>query len=187
MSPTCLLAVLLRAITTTRNPACHHPIPRRPSSSTVYHRRILFLLSITEGHLHQEKVEVLDELSLGFLLQPCLMHEWDCGVLGDAGQKNSDQNETEHVLDYVTRTVCCLRLDDIKELSFGQFFISLTAKDRYYERFLPNGVVFENTFSYAGFEQQPKKFLTPKILLLNIELELKYEKEEAEIRLSDPL
>uniref|UniRef100_A0A0E0PX43 Uncharacterized protein n=1 Tax=Oryza rufipogon TaxID=4529 RepID=A0A0E0PX43_ORYRU len=37
-------------------------------------------------------------------------------------------------------------------------------------------------FSYAGFEQQPKKFVSPKILLLNIEQELKYEKENAEIR-----
>uniref|UniRef100_A0A0E0HKH2 Reverse transcriptase zinc-binding domain-containing protein n=1 Tax=Oryza nivara TaxID=4536 RepID=A0A0E0HKH2_ORYNI len=38
-------------------------------------------------------------------------------------------------------------------------------------------------FSYAGFEQQPKKFVSPKILLLNIEQELKYEKENAEISL----
>lgn len=55
------------------------------------------------------------------------------------------------------------------------------------DSFLVNGVAFKKTFSYAGFEQQPKKFLSPKILLLNIELELKSEKENAEIRLSDPL
>ncbi|XVF17034.1 hypothetical protein REPUB_Repub10bG0081900 [Reevesia pubescens] len=54
------------------------------------------------------------------------------------------------------------------------------------DSFLVNGVAFKKTFSYAGFEQQPKKFLNPKILLLNIELELKSEKENAEIRLSDP-
>lgn len=36
------------------------------------------------------------------------------------------------------------------------------------------------------FEQQPKKFTRPKVLLLNIELELKAEKENAEIRLKDP-
>jgi T-complex protein 1 subunit eta len=48
--------------------------------------------------------------------------------------------------------------------------------------FLVNGVAFKKTFSYAGFEQQPKKFVNPKILLLNIELELKSEKENAEIR-----
>jgi T-complex protein 1 subunit eta len=44
------------------------------------------------------------------------------------------------------------------------------------------GVAFKKTFSYAGFEQQPKSFNTPKILLLNVELELKREKENAEVR-----
>ncbi|KAA3463142.1 T-complex protein 1 subunit eta [Gossypium australe] len=54
------------------------------------------------------------------------------------------------------------------------------------DSFLVTGVAFKKTFSYAGFEQQPKKFTNPRILLLNIELELKSEKENAEIRLSDP-
>jgi len=44
------------------------------------------------------------------------------------------------------------------------------------------GVAFKKTFSYAGFEQQPKAFTNPKILLLNVELELKREKENAEVR-----
>jgi len=48
------------------------------------------------------------------------------------------------------------------------------------------GVAFKKTFSYAGFEQQPKKFKDPKILLINVELELKAEKDNAEIRVSDP-
>lgn len=39
------------------------------------------------------------------------------------------------------------------------------------------GVAFKKTFSYAGFEQQPKQLEQPKILLLNVELELKAEKE----------
>lgn len=54
------------------------------------------------------------------------------------------------------------------------------------DSFLVNGVAFKKTFSYAGFEQQPKSFKAPKILLLNLELELKSEKENAEVRLSDP-
>lgn len=54
------------------------------------------------------------------------------------------------------------------------------------DSFLVDGVAFKKTFSYAGFEQQPKFFKNPKILLLNIELELKAEKENAEIRLDDP-
>ncbi|CAN8076175.1 unnamed protein product [Agarophyton chilense] len=47
---------------------------------------------------------------------------------------------------------------------------------------LVKGVAFKKTFSYAGFEQQPKKFLNPKVITLNIELELKAEKENAEVR-----
>merc|ERR1719434_473004 len=51
---------------------------------------------------------------------------------------------------------------------------------------LVHGVAFKKTFSYAGFEQQPKKFKNAKVLLLNLELELKAEKDNAEIRISDP-
>ncbi|KAF1938955.1 t-complex protein-like protein 1 [Clathrospora elynae] len=45
-----------------------------------------------------------------------------------------------------------------------------------------NGVAFKKTFSYAGFEQQPKTFKKPKIVCLNVELELKSEKDNAEVR-----
>lgn len=51
---------------------------------------------------------------------------------------------------------------------------------------LIEGVAFKKTFSYAGFEQQPKRFTNPKILLLNLELELKAEKDNAEVRITDP-
>mmetsp|Transcript_30994 Transcript_30994/g.92064 ORF Transcript_30994/g.92064 Transcript_30994/m.92064 type:complete len:564 (-) Transcript_30994:132-1823(-) len=51
---------------------------------------------------------------------------------------------------------------------------------------LVEGVAFKKTFSYAGFEQQPKNFENPKILLLNLELELKAEKDNAEIRIQSP-
>jgi len=54
------------------------------------------------------------------------------------------------------------------------------------DSFLVDGVAFKKTFSYAGFEQQPKSFKNPKICLLNIELELKAEKENAEIRIEKP-
>ncbi|CAN0446946.1 unnamed protein product, partial [Phaeothamnion confervicola] len=49
------------------------------------------------------------------------------------------------------------------------------------DSFLVQGVAFKKTFSYAGFEQMIKKFADPKILLLNLELELKSEKENAEV------
>lgn len=51
---------------------------------------------------------------------------------------------------------------------------------------LVKGVAFKKTFAYAGFEQQPKQFTDPKIILLNIELELKAEKDQAEIKIQDP-
>ena len=54
------------------------------------------------------------------------------------------------------------------------------------ESMLVDGVAFKRTFSYAGFEQQPKSFENPKIALLNVELELKAEKETAEIRIEKP-
>ncbi|GAX20230.1 T-complex protein 1 subunit eta [Fistulifera solaris] len=48
------------------------------------------------------------------------------------------------------------------------------------------GVAFAKTFSYAGFEQMTKRFAPAKLLLLNVELELKAEKENAEVRISSP-
>ncbi|XP_074642249.1 T-complex protein 1 subunit eta-like [Tubulanus polymorphus] len=50
---------------------------------------------------------------------------------------------------------------------------------------LVDGVAFKKTFSYAGFEMQPKKYINPKIALLNVELELKSEKENAEVRVDN--
>lgn len=47
------------------------------------------------------------------------------------------------------------------------------------------GVAFKKTFSYAGFEMQPKKYTPCKIALLNIELELKSERDNAEIRVDN--
>jgi T-complex protein 1 subunit eta len=48
---------------------------------------------------------------------------------------------------------------------------------------LVKGVAFKKTFSYAGFEQQPKSFKNPKIVCLNVELELKAERDNAEVRI----
>jgi T-complex protein 1 subunit eta len=50
---------------------------------------------------------------------------------------------------------------------------------------LVEGVAFKKTFSYAGFEMQRKTYTKPKIALLNIELELKAEKDNAEIRVDN--
>jgi T-complex protein 1 subunit eta len=50
---------------------------------------------------------------------------------------------------------------------------------------LINGVAFKKTFSYAGFEMQEKQKANPTIALLNVELELKAEKENAEVRVTN--
>merc|ERR1719454_337027 len=50
---------------------------------------------------------------------------------------------------------------------------------------LVEGVAFKRTFSYAGFEQMTKMFSDPKIVLLNVELELKAERDNAEVRITD--
>ncbi|XP_056298302.1 T-complex protein 1 subunit eta [Pseudoliparis swirei] len=52
------------------------------------------------------------------------------------------------------------------------------------ESHLVSGVAFKKTFSYAGFEMQPKRYDNPKIALLNVELELKAEKDNAEVRVN---
>ncbi|KAJ1372225.1 T-complex protein 1 subunit eta [Parelaphostrongylus tenuis] len=49
---------------------------------------------------------------------------------------------------------------------------------------LVKGVAFQKAFSYAGFEMQPKYYQNPLVALLNIELELKAEKDNAEMRLT---
>eukprot|EP00808_Paulinella_micropora_P024597 g81321.t1 len=48
------------------------------------------------------------------------------------------------------------------------------------------GVAFKKTFSYAGFEMAPKRIEKPRICLLNVELELKAERFNAEVRIKDP-
>lgn len=48
---------------------------------------------------------------------------------------------------------------------------------------LVNGIAFEKTFTYAGYEQQPKKIINPKICCINIELEWRSERENAEMRI----
>ena len=50
---------------------------------------------------------------------------------------------------------------------------------------LVKGVAFKKTFSYAGFEMQPKTYNNPKVLSLNIELELKAERDNAECRIDN--
>lgn len=73
--------------------------------------------------------------------------------------------------------------DDLRLQDLG---VKLVKGGSIEESFFVPGVAFKRTFFYAGFEQQPKHFTTPKILLLNVELELKAEGTGAEVRVDDP-
>jgi len=89
------------------------------------------------------------------------------------------KRNTEFFTKMVVDAVLSLDQDDLNEKLIGVKKIpggSLT------DSLFVNGVAFKKTFSYAGFEQQPKSFEKPKIVCLNVELELKAEKDNAEVR-----
>lgn len=73
-----------------------------------------------------------------------------------------------------------LKLDDL--LPLNMIGIKKIAGGALEDSLLIDGVAFKKTFSYAGFEMQPKAYEKCKIALLNIELELKAERDNAEIR-----
>lgn len=79
----------------------------------------------------------------------------------------------------VVDAVLSLDQDDLNEKLIGIKKITGGALE---DSLFVNGVAFKKTFSYAGFEQQPKSFKDPKIVCLNVELELKAEKDNAEVR-----
>jgi T-complex protein 1 subunit eta len=79
----------------------------------------------------------------------------------------------------VVDAVLSLDQDDLNEKLIG---IKKITGGALQDSMFVNGVAFKKTFSYAGFEQQPKTFRNPKIVCLNVELELKAEKDNAEVR-----
>lgn len=79
----------------------------------------------------------------------------------------------------VVDAVLSLDQDDLNEKLIG---VKKVTGGALQESLFINGVAFKKTFSYAGFEQQPKFFKNPKIVCLNVELELKSEKDNAEVR-----
>ena len=83
---------------------------------------------------------------------------------------DTDTDTDDHCLDQLMQSI------SIKKIPGGDVRQSC----------LVHGVAFPKTFSYAGFEQMTKRFEHPHILLLNIELELKAEKENAEVRIAHP-
>ncbi|KAH8422779.1 T-complex protein 1 subunit eta, variant 2 [Aspergillus melleus] len=79
----------------------------------------------------------------------------------------------------VVDAVLSLDQDDLNEKLIG---VKKVTGGGLQDSLFVNGVAFKKTFSYAGFEQQPKSFKDPKIVCLNVELELKSEKDNAEVR-----
>ncbi|KAG9313979.1 chaperonin Cpn60/TCP-1 family [Chiua virens] len=79
----------------------------------------------------------------------------------------------------VVDAVQCLDQNDLDESLIGVKKIPGGALQ---DSLLVQGVAFKKTFTYAGAEQQPKSFRDPLILSLNVELELKAEKDNAEVR-----
>ena len=76
-----------------------------------------------------------------------------------------------------------LSLDDVQDL--GMIGMKKVQGGALQDSLMVEGVAFKKTFSYAGFEQMTKQFENPKIVLLNVELELKAERDNAEVRISD--
>lgn len=79
----------------------------------------------------------------------------------------------------VVDAVLSLDQDDLDEKMIG---IKKVPGGSMEDLMFVDGVAFQKTFSYAGFEQQPKLFTNPKIVCLNVELELKAERDNAEVR-----
>ncbi len=79
----------------------------------------------------------------------------------------------------VVDAVECLDQDDLDETLIG---VKKIAGGGMQDSLLVKGVAFKKTFTYAGAEQQPKQFHDALILCLNVELELKAEKDNAEVR-----
>ena len=79
----------------------------------------------------------------------------------------------------VVDAILCLDQDDLDESLIG---VKKIAGGGLQDSLLVKGVAFKKTFTYAGAEQQPKHFENPHVLCLNVELELKAEKDNAEVR-----
>lgn len=90
-----------------------------------------------------------------------------------------------HQKEYFSKLVvkAVMMLDDL--LPLNMIGIKKVSGGALEDSELIKGVAFKKTFSYAGFEMQPKKYNSCKIALLNIELELKAERDNAEVRVDN--
>merc|ERR1711970_1278812 len=96
--------------------------------------------------------------------------------------KRDDPAEMRSLLEKCAQTALNSKLIAGQKEFFGSMVVDAVMC---LDSLLVKGVAFKKTFSYAGFEMQKKKIVNPKIALLNIELELKSEKENAEVRVDN--
>lgn len=112
-----------------------------------------------------------DEAERKVLLQRCASTSLNSKLIA---------HQKDFFADIVTDAV--LALDESLDLSM--IGIKMVQGGSATDSMLVKGVAFKKTFAYAGFEQQPKCFQAPKVLMLNLELELKAERENAEVRVT---
>ncbi|RGB38386.1 chaperonin Cpn60/TCP-1 family [Rhizophagus diaphanus] len=118
-------------------------------------------------------IERTDDIQFRDLLKKCA---------GTAMSSKLIHSHEDFFTNMVVNAVLKLDQEELNEKLIGVKRIPGGAME---DSLLVDGVAFKKTFSYAGFEQQPKSFKNPKILSLNIELELKAEKDNAEVRIDD--
>ena len=100
-------------------------------------------------------------------------------IAGTAMSSKLIHRNSDFFTSLVVDAVLTLDQDDLNEKLIG---IKKVTGGALQDSMFIDGVAFKKTFSYAGFEQQPKHFRDPKIVCLNVELELKAEKDNAEVR-----
>ncbi|KAJ2782459.1 T-complex protein 1 subunit eta [Coemansia javaensis] len=115
-------------------------------------------------------VDRSDRAEFRALLEKCAATSMNSKLIG-----SQKEFFTKIVVDAVTR----LDQDELNEDMIG---IKKIPGGAMQDSLLVDGVAFKKSFSYAGFEQQPKAFDAPRIVCLNVELELKAEKDNAEVR-----
>ncbi|KAK3817059.1 MAG: chaperonin-containing T-complex eta subunit Cct7 [Linnemannia elongata] len=115
-------------------------------------------------------VERKDEAEFRSLLEKCAATAMSSKLI---------HSQTEFFTKMVVDAVLHLDQEELDENLIGMKRVTGGAMQ---DSLLVDGVAFKKTFSYAGFEQQPKSFKNPKVLSLNVELELKAERDNAEVR-----
>lgn len=115
-------------------------------------------------------VERKDENEFRSLLEKCAATAMSSKLI---------HSQTEFFTKMVVDAVLHLDQEELDESLIGMKRVTGGAMQ---DSLLIDGVAFKKTFSYAGFEQQPKSFKNPKVLSLNVELELKAERDNAEVR-----